>query len=181
MYRHTEFDEPMDGIIYAAAAGLGFASIENILYVLEGGASVGIIRAITSVPGHVIFSCIWGFALGTAKFRPASQRTGIIFMGLSGAIQLHAIYNFSAEYFQALGLLLTLVVFMPFGWLITCRNIRFAHADPASACSALNRIGSHDTSLSDPVLSSISSDPVKDENYLDLPEQHEDEINFNAP
>jgi RsiW-degrading membrane proteinase PrsW (M82 family) len=180
MYRHTEFDEPMDGIIYAAAAGLGFASIENILYVLGGGASVGIIRAITSVPGHVIFSCIWGFALGTAKFRPASQRRGIILMGLVGAILLHAIYNFSAEFFQALGLLLILVVFIPFGWWITCRNILFAHADPASACSALNRTGSHDTSLSVPVPSAIGTDLVKVEDDLVVPEQQVDENNFNA-
>jgi RsiW-degrading membrane proteinase PrsW (M82 family) len=181
MFRHSEFDEPMDGIVYAAAAGLGFASIENILYVLGGGASVGIMRAITSVPSHVIFSCIWGFALGTAKFRPASQRTGIIIMGLAGAILLHAIYNFSALYFQALGLLLILVVFIPFGWWITCRNIRIAHADPASACSALNRTGSHDAALGVPVPSAIGKDPDPDGKAPDVPEQPDDENNFNAP
>ena len=72
----------MDGIVYATAAGLGFATIENILYVLDGGIAVGIIRAIASVPGHVVFACIWGFALGTAKFRPENERTGIILTGL---------------------------------------------------------------------------------------------------
>ena len=65
----------MDGIVYATAASLGFATIENILYVLDGGLAVGIVRAIASVPGHVVFACIWGFALGTAKFRPANERT----------------------------------------------------------------------------------------------------------
>lgn len=139
MYRHPDFDEPMDGMVYAAAAGLGFATIENILYVIEGGVAVGIIRAIASVPGHVVFSCLWGFGLGTAKFRPASERTVIILAGLFGSMLLHGIFNFSLGVFGAPGLLLVLVVIIPLGWWITRRNIRCAHADPASACSVQER------------------------------------------
>jgi RsiW-degrading membrane proteinase PrsW (M82 family) len=139
VYRHPEFDEPMDGIVYATAAGLGFATLENILYVLEGGVVVGIIRAIASVPGHVVFACIWGFALGTAKFRPENERRGLILTGLAGAMLMHGIFNFSLEVFEVLGLLFILVVMIPFGWWMTCRNIRCAHADPASACSVQGR------------------------------------------
>jgi protease PrsW len=95
IYPRPEFNEPMDGIVYATAAGLGFATIENILYVIEGGLAGGIVRAIVSVPGHVVFSCIWGFALGIAKFRLKNERTGIIITGLPGAILLHRIFNFS--------------------------------------------------------------------------------------
>jgi RsiW-degrading membrane proteinase PrsW (M82 family) len=139
VYRHLEFDEPMDGIVYATAAGLGFATLENILYVLEGGVVVGIIRAIASVPGHVVFACIWGFALGTAKFRPAEERRGLIITGLAGAMLMHGIFNFSLEVLGVLGLLVILLVFIPFGWWMTCRNINRAHADPASACSMQGR------------------------------------------
>ena len=139
VYRHPEFDEPMDGIVYATAAGLGFATLENILYVLEGGVVVGIIRAVASVPGHVVFACIWGFALGTAKFRPANERTGLILTGLAGAMLMHGIFNFSLEVFEVLGLLFILVVMIPFGWWMTCRNIGCAHADPMSACSEQGR------------------------------------------
>jgi RsiW-degrading membrane proteinase PrsW (M82 family) len=139
IYPRPEFDEPMDGIVYATAAGLGFAAIENILYVIEGGLAVGIVRAIVSVPGHVVFSCIWGFALGIAKFRPENERTGIIVTGLFGAMLLHGIFNFSLVVFGASGLLLILLVIIPLGWWMTCRNIGCAHADPASACSAINR------------------------------------------
>jgi RsiW-degrading membrane proteinase PrsW (M82 family) len=142
IYHHPEFDEPMDGIVYATAAGLGFATVENILYVIDGGIAVGVIRAIASVPGHVVFACIWGFALGTAKFRPENERAKIILTGLFGAMLMHGIFNFSLEVFEALGLILILVVIIPFGWWMTCRNIRCAHADPASACSALNRSAS---------------------------------------
>lgn len=142
LYRHPEFDEPVDGIIYATAAGLGFATIENILYVLEGGLAVGIIRAVASVPGHVVFSCIWGFALGTARFRPEQERTGIILFGLFGAVLMHGFFNFSLEVFEVLGLLLILVVIIPLGWWMTCRNIQSAHDDPASVCSVMNHAGS---------------------------------------
>jgi len=133
VYRNPEFDEPMDGVVYAAAAGLGFATVENIFYVLDGGVAVGIVRAVASVPGHFLYSCIWGFALGTAKFRPAAERTGIIAAGLFLAMLLHAAFNFSLEIFDAAGLLLILVVIIPLGWWMTGRNIRIAHADPASA------------------------------------------------
>lgn len=141
MYRHPEFDEPMDGIVYATAASLGFATVENILYVLEGGIGVGILRAVMSVPGHVIFSCIWGFALGMAKFHPESSRTRIILTGLFGAMLLHGIYNFSIEVLGVLALLVILVVIIPSGWWFTTRNIKKAHADPCSACSAMKNYG----------------------------------------
>ena len=157
MYRNPEFDEPMDGIVYAAAAGLGFATIENIFYVLDGGVAVGILRAVASVPGHVIFSCIWGFALGRAKFWPASQRGGIIFTGLAGAILLHGIFNFSLEYFELLGLIMILVVMIPLGWWVTCRNIRCAHEDPASACSVMNRAVSNNPS---PLIAMLPDNPA---------------------
>jgi protease PrsW len=139
IYRHSEFDEPMDGIVYATAASLGFATIENILYVIDGGLAVGIIRAIASVPGHVIFACIWGFALGTAKFRPSTERRVIILTGLIGGMLLHGIFNFSLEVLQVAGFILILVVIIPLGWWMTCKNIGYAHADPASACSVQAR------------------------------------------
>lgn len=141
VYRHAEFDEPVDGIIYAMAAGLGFATIENIFYVLEGGMAVGIMRALLSVPGHVIYSCIWGAALGIAKFRPKEQQAGIILTGLFGAMLLHGIFNFSIEGFGGAGLLVVTVL-VPAGIWWTLRNIDSAHADPVSARSAQERMAS---------------------------------------
>jgi hypothetical protein len=125
--------------VYAAAAGLGFAAVENIFYVLEGGIAVGVLRAIASVPGHMIFSCVWGYALGTAKFRPGSARRPGIIAGLSGAIVLHGIFNFSLEVYEVAGLLFILILVIPLGLLYTRENIKNAHADPASAFSLLQR------------------------------------------
>ena len=49
------FNEPFDGIIYAVMVSMGFAFIENIFYVLDGGISVAILRAFTAVPAHATF------------------------------------------------------------------------------------------------------------------------------
>lgn len=149
IWRHNEFNEPMDGIVYAMAASLGFATIENIFYVLEGGVAVGILRALFSVPGHVIFSCIWGAALGYAKFRPEKSRTGIILAGLLSAMILHGIFNFSIDVLDIAGVLL-IIVLVPAGIWWTCRNIRCAHADPDSACSAQARARAAGLPMYDP-------------------------------
>jgi len=139
VYRLAEFDEPVDGMVYAAAAGLGFAAVENVFYVLEGGIAVGVLRAIASVPGHMIFSCVWGFAMGTAKFRGASAGRPIIIAGLAGAIVLHGIFNFSLEVYDVAGLFFVLVLVIPLGLWYTRENIKKAHAYPASAGSLLQR------------------------------------------
>ncbi|MBI3459323.1 PrsW family intramembrane metalloprotease, partial [Candidatus Acetothermia bacterium] len=107
IYRDAEFDEPMDGIVYAAAAALGFASIENVGYLLfairEGGWTgleiAFILRALLSVPGHVLFSSIWGGALGRAKFmQDAASANRLIRNGLFGAMALHGLFNFLASF-----------------------------------------------------------------------------------
>ncbi len=64
--RHPEFNYVFDGIVYAVAAALGFAALENVLYVFDGGLEVAISRAIFSVPGHcadgVVMGCFFGLA-----------------------------------------------------------------------------------------------------------------------
>jgi RsiW-degrading membrane proteinase PrsW (M82 family) len=65
--RHRrEFDEPIDGIIYGSAAALGFAAVENIKYFAIGRMSgvVIAVRAFVTVPAHMFFGAIWGYALG---------------------------------------------------------------------------------------------------------------------
>ena len=62
--RCSEFDERYDGLVYAAAVGLGFACIENILYVLSSGAGwfqVSVTRALFAVPGHFAFAIVMGY------------------------------------------------------------------------------------------------------------------------
>ncbi|NLA30399.1 MAG: PrsW family intramembrane metalloprotease [Methanomicrobiales archaeon] len=134
-YRNIEFDEPMDGIVYAASAGLGLASLENVLYVFTAymtspSLAVGTIiaRAIFSVPGHALFSSVWGYALGRAKFMAAEHRGAVVIRGLILGMVLHGIFNlllFSAEV-VAYAMVIFILVLIPGLWILVDRNIRSA-------------------------------------------------------
>jgi RsiW-degrading membrane proteinase PrsW (M82 family) len=91
-YSHKDFDEPYDGIVYSIMVGMGFATIENIMYVLEGGTGVALLRMFTSVPAHASFATLMGFFVGLSKFgkNPFVMRT----LGLWLAILFHAAYDF---------------------------------------------------------------------------------------
>ena len=66
-WKNKEFNFSFDGIVYSVCASLGFATLENILYVFQGGFSTAIMRAITAVPGHCIFGIFMGIYYGIAK------------------------------------------------------------------------------------------------------------------
>ncbi len=91
-YRVREFDEPIDGVVYSVSSSLGFATLENIFYVLEGGFVVGIVRGIFSVPGHAIYGAIMGFYMGRAKF--SLERNPLLVKSLFYPILLHGTYDF---------------------------------------------------------------------------------------
>src|SRR5512137_2600832 len=59
-WNNRNFNEKFDGIVYSVYIALGFAGIENILYVYSGGYGVGLIRAITAVPAHALFGIVMG-------------------------------------------------------------------------------------------------------------------------
>lgn len=94
-YRQPEFDEPLDGVIYSAAAALGFAAIENIVYLLGNNLGLVFLRGSLSNPGHALFSAVWGLALCRAKLVPnlASSRIPIIVQGWLIASLLHAVFD----------------------------------------------------------------------------------------
>ncbi|MFP9193263.1 PrsW family intramembrane metalloprotease [Natrialbaceae archaeon A-CW1-1] len=107
-YRSDTFDAVIDGAVYGAIAGLGFAAIENALYISQTidtvspetslfAAATGITttRALAG-PGHVIYSAIAGYYLGLAKFNP--QHAGpLVVKGLLIASVLHATYNVTVQ------------------------------------------------------------------------------------
>lgn len=114
------FDGPVDGIVYGALVGAGFAFTENIQYFaisfLEGGAAdtsvTFFVRGILSPFAHVMFTSVTGFALGLAARRGATvgQATGPWLLGLAGAIALHALWNGSALFGDFFALYITLQV-----------------------------------------------------------------------
>jgi RsiW-degrading membrane proteinase PrsW (M82 family) len=67
-FRSKYFDEPIDGLVYASAAALGFATIENAITLREHAFGwIWIARTAIALPAHVFFACAWGYALGRAK------------------------------------------------------------------------------------------------------------------
>jgi len=127
VYTTSEFNEPVDGIMYAVAAALGFATIENILYVFSipltelptlFGVVIG--RAVLSVPGHALHSSNWGYSLGIAKFGLPRDAPKII-TGLAVAIMFHGLFNFLLMSFLGIALLLLIVI--PFQWRLVQRNL----------------------------------------------------------
>jgi RsiW-degrading membrane proteinase PrsW (M82 family) len=104
-YGDDRFAAVVDGAVYGAVAGLGFATIENALYITQNldvapAAGLGLIGAgggITAIralagPGHVIYSAFAGYYLGLAKFNRAN-RGPIVVKGLVIAALIHALYN----------------------------------------------------------------------------------------
>ncbi|MGG3820270.1 glutamic-type intramembrane protease PrsW [Geobacillus thermodenitrificans] len=74
VYDHDEFDEPYDGIVYSASVSLGFATLENILYLLANGLETAVTRALLPVSSHALFAVIMGFYFGKAKFAGRKRR-----------------------------------------------------------------------------------------------------------
>ncbi len=68
-FRSRHFDEPYDGVVYASAAALGFASVESALVLFAHNESVGvwIARVMFALPAHVFFASAWGWGLGRAR------------------------------------------------------------------------------------------------------------------
>lgn len=93
-YPNRAFNESVDGIIYAAAAALGFATFENLFYGLDRGPLVLLLRGPFTTLGHVLFSALWGAALGRALHEPnRRRRTRMIMTGLFLSMLTHGTYN----------------------------------------------------------------------------------------
>ncbi len=92
-FKNPNFNEPFDGIFYGVMISLGFAGVENISYVLEGGMSIGLLRMFTAVPAHAIFGAIMGYYFGLA-WQDKPNKTINMIRGLVAAIILHGTYDF---------------------------------------------------------------------------------------
>jgi RsiW-degrading membrane proteinase PrsW (M82 family) len=89
---NAEFNEPFDGIVYAVVISMGFAAVENVLYVFQFGISTGVLRAFTAVPAHATFGILMGYFMGKAKF--TNQRIKYNLLGLLTATLFHGAYDF---------------------------------------------------------------------------------------
>lgn len=94
VFKLREMDEPIDAIIYATAAALGFATFENFAYTLEYGLPSLVIRLITAVPLHLGTAAIWGLGIAKARFIKGGGYFSASWGYLAVAAVIHAAYDF---------------------------------------------------------------------------------------
>ncbi len=87
------FDEPFDGIVYSVMTGMGFATVENIRYVMQHGMGTAFLRMFLSVPAHATFAILMGYFVGKAKFLPG-RRSLYLFLGFFWAVFFHGTFDF---------------------------------------------------------------------------------------
>ena len=92
LYNNRNFNEPFDGIVYSVMVSMGFATFENILYVLEGGVGTALMRMFTAVPAHATFAILMGYYLGKAKFE--HKKAHYAFYALGVATLFHGAYDY---------------------------------------------------------------------------------------
>lgn len=122
-YRTADFNEPFDGVVYCVIASMGFATIENIWYVMDGGMGIGIERALISVPGHAAYGVIMGYYMGRAKFTTAGNSRMLLLTGLVLATVTHGLFDFGLMAHSAAGLIITAIAFL-FAIVYAVRAIR---------------------------------------------------------
>ena len=124
-FRSLYFDEPRDGLVYAVAASLGFASLENLVYILQFGPEVMVGRAPLSTLAHVIFGSFWGLGLGMQAKQDQRGRSLWLVGGLSVAAVAHGVFNILVFTQSPVGVLVALLL-VAAGLLWTLSRFRWA-------------------------------------------------------
>ena len=97
-FKHPAFNERLDGIIYSAFSALGFATVENIMYVVSGYQAnpyIGLMRGVLSVPAHMLFAVTMGYYLSIVKFaNDPGTRQHFYKKSLFVPVILHGIFDF---------------------------------------------------------------------------------------
>lgn len=109
IWKNKNFNEYFDGIVYAVFISLGFAGVENVLYVFLDGMNTGIARLFLSVPAHALFGVVMGYYLSMAKYDSANQNK-LLRKALFYPVLLHGIFDF----ILMSGRVYLMVLFVPF-------------------------------------------------------------------
>ena len=138
-FRSLYFDEPSDGLVYAAAASLGFASLENLLYIQAFGPEVMIVRAPLSTAAHVIFGSVWGEALGR-QAQGRSSGSAALAAALAGAAAVHGLFNVAVTVYPLAGVAIVALglwwVLRRYRWARRISPFRLRRNYPQTACRA---------------------------------------------
>lgn len=132
VYYNPVFNEKLDGIVYCVMSALGFATIENIMYVVfrfSDVESVGLYRAFLSVPAHMLFAITMGYYLSLAKFSATPEQSRYFYKkSLTVPVILHGIFDF----ILMSGIELLMLLFIPFViylWITNLRKLNIYYND----------------------------------------------------
>ncbi|QOY35880.1 glutamic-type intramembrane protease PrsW [Anaerobacillus isosaccharinicus] len=125
VYKHAVFNDPYDGIVYGVSVSLGFATMENVFFLLAYGVDLAFIRALLPVSSHALFGVIMGYYLGKAKFGEKRQQRKLLFFSLLIPWVLHGIYDYIL-YVQRYWIYMMLP-FMIFLWWLALKKVKLAN------------------------------------------------------
>ncbi len=137
-FRWHAFDEPLDGLVYATAVGLGFAAFENVLYLPYMAPGEALLRTVASPFSHSVFAAVWGLAAAHGMFaRRGAARVLWQVGGLALAALLHGAYDLLIVGHGATGAAAALVAVAWFGVAAHARSLlRASHPADDSAPAA---------------------------------------------
>ena len=97
-WKHPAFDYRFDAIVYSVSVSMGFAILENIMYVFEHGLSIALTRALISIPGHACFAVTMGVFYGQATLNDRLERrrpmNTDLFMAVLLPVLMHGFFDF---------------------------------------------------------------------------------------
>ncbi len=141
-YRSPYFDEPGDALVYSTAASLGFASLENLYYILAFGPAVMIGRAPLSTAAHVVFGSFWGYALGE-QVRTGNRHSWQTPAGLTAAAIVHGLSNVSLFLFWPAKIVLVVLgiswTLGRFAWARRTSPFRYRRNYPTVECHSCHQ------------------------------------------
>ena len=131
VYHWDEFDEPLDGVVYGVAVALGFATLENFLFVARLGLGVAWMRALFAVPAHALFGATMGYYAGRAKFDRGGKLWRDRTLCLLAPTVFHGLYDYALHRGMGAHVWLTISVLSVGLWTFVLRRVhRAQHASP---------------------------------------------------
>lgn len=131
-YYHSAFNEKLDGIIYCTFASLGFATIENIMYIFsnyDADPYIGWYRGLLSVPAHMLFAVTMGYYLSLARFSPDKKTRDQYFSrSLVVPMLFHGTFNFILMAKIPI-LMILFIPFVVFMWIVNLRKLNVFYKD----------------------------------------------------
>jgi RsiW-degrading membrane proteinase PrsW (M82 family) len=130
-YAWREFDEPLDGLIYGVAIALGFAALENYLFLSSRGLTIAWQRAVFAVPAHALFGGCMGYYAGRAKFAPAEGQRRRPFLralvlSLLVPVAFHGAYDYALLHGLGWKVWVAITLLSLTFWVFVLRRVRRA-------------------------------------------------------